>query len=51
MVGLGFVRPELRFAGGLGELVARIRSDVATARIQLDAPELQAHAQDAFLAS
>ncbi len=49
VVALGFVRPELRFPGGLGELIARIKADVATARIQLDAPELGAAASDPFL--
>ncbi|GLC45961.1 hypothetical protein PLESTF_001111400 [Pleodorina starrii] len=37
---LGFVRPEIRFSG-VEALIARIRTDTAIARVQLDAPELQ----------
>ncbi|GFR51297.1 hypothetical protein Agub_g13659 [Astrephomene gubernaculifera] len=43
VVVLGFLRPEIRFAG-LDALVARIRADIAIARVQLDTPDLRARA-------
>lgn len=36
MVALGYLRPEMRFAGGIKELIARIRADIAMSKNQLD---------------
>ncbi|KAJ9527679.1 hypothetical protein QJQ45_025951 [Haematococcus lacustris] len=49
VVVLGFIRPELKFQGGLPELMDRIQLDKAIARNQLDDPASHAHAQDPFL--
>jgi riboflavin kinase len=49
VLALGFIRPELRFAGGVPQLLARIRTDVGVAATLLDAPEMAAHAADPFL--
>ncbi|EFJ42265.1 hypothetical protein VOLCADRAFT_107321 [Volvox carteri f. nagariensis] len=40
---VGFLRPEIRFSG-VETLLARIRTDTAIARLQLDTPELRAAA-------
>lgn len=40
---LGFLRPEIKF-GSVDALVSRIRADIATARVQLEAPQLRAQA-------
>ena len=48
VLALGFMRPELKFAG-LNDLVARIRADVGQAAAMLDAPESAAAAEDAFI--
>jgi riboflavin kinase len=42
---LGHLRPEVRFAG-LPQLLARIRTDVGVARVQLDDPAWAAHRAD-----
>ena len=47
---LGFIRPEMKFEGGIAQLVARIRQDVGMASSLLDAPANAAAAGDAFLA-
>jgi riboflavin kinase len=47
---LGFIRPEMKFEGGLPQLVARIRQDVGMASSLLDAPHNAATAGDSFLA-
>lgn len=49
VVALGYLRPEMRFAGGIKELVARIRADVAISKNQLDDPEWAKHQQDSRL--
>ncbi|GAX73813.1 hypothetical protein CEUSTIGMA_g1264.t1 [Chlamydomonas eustigma] len=36
VVAIGFLRPEMKFPGGLSELIARIRADVAISKNQLD---------------
>ncbi len=46
---LGYIRPEMRFAGGLMQLIDRIKTDIAVARIQLDSEASRAAAQDSFL--
>jgi riboflavin kinase len=38
---LGFIRPEIRFAG-LQQLLARIKTDIGIAKAQLDEPEAAA---------
>eukprot|EP00798_Chlamydomonas_sp_ICE-L_P032291 gene32291-16857_t len=43
---LGYIRPEMRFAGGLPELISRINIDVATSKNLLDEAELQALKSD-----
>ncbi|KAG2449107.1 hypothetical protein HYH02_005855 [Chlamydomonas schloesseri] len=40
---LGFLRPEIKF-GSVDALVGRIKADIATARVQLEVPELRAQA-------
>lgn len=49
VVALGYVRPEMRFTGGLPELINRIKADIAAARIQLDDPELAKYTTDKTL--
>lgn len=44
VVALGYIRPEMRFPGGLPELVSRINTDKAIASTQLDDEELKAYA-------
>jgi riboflavin kinase len=46
VVAVGYLRPEMRFPGGIGELIARIRADVALAKAQLDDPGLQEFKSD-----
>ena len=41
VVALGYLRPEMRFPGGIGELIARIKADVAIANVQLSDVGLQ----------
>jgi riboflavin kinase len=38
VVALGFLRPEMKFPGGISELIARIRADIAISKNQLDEP-------------
>jgi hypothetical protein len=40
-VALGYIRPEMKFPGGLPELVNRIKLDIAIGKNQLDAQENQ----------
>ena len=49
MVALGYLRPEMKFPGGIGELIARIKADVAISKVQLDEPELVAFSKDSRL--
>ncbi|KAG1657679.1 hypothetical protein FOA52_013773 [Chlamydomonas sp. UWO 241] len=42
VVALGYIRPEMRFPGGIVELIARIRADVAIAKYALDEPAYKA---------
>ncbi len=51
VVALGYLRPEMRFAGGIGELVTRIKADIAISRIQLDDDALTRYQADPFLLS
>ena len=46
VVALGYLRPEMKFPGGIGELIARIKADVAIARVQLDYAEWQSFKTD-----
>ncbi len=47
VVALGFLRPEIKFKG-LPDLLARIKADVGSARVQLDHPEAEAMQQHPF---
>ena len=49
VVALGYLRPEMKFPGGIGELIARINADVAISKVQLDDPKLVAFSKDAML--
>lgn len=40
---VGFLRPEMRFAG-LQQLLGRIKTDIALAKLHTEDPELQQHA-------
>eukprot|EP00197_Chlamydomonas_leiostraca_P008743 CAMPEP_0202862592 /NCGR_PEP_ID=MMETSP1391-20130828/3577_1 /ASSEMBLY_ACC=CAM_ASM_000867 /TAXON_ID=1034604 /ORGANISM="Chlamydomonas leiostraca, Strain SAG 11-49" /LENGTH=433 /DNA_ID=CAMNT_0049542141 /DNA_START=140 /DNA_END=1441 /DNA_ORIENTATION=+ len=49
VVALGYVRPEMRFTGGLPELINRIRMDIAISRNQLEDGHWKAYANDPHL--
>ena len=51
VVALGYLRPEMRFAGGISELITRIRADVALSKVQLDDPELAVFQEDQWLSA
>jgi hypothetical protein len=49
VVVLGYIRPEMRFPGGLPQLIDRIKTDVAVGRNQLDDAENKKYMEDSFL--
>jgi hypothetical protein len=51
VVVLGYIRPEMRFPGGLPQLIDRIKTDVAVGRNQLDDAENKKFMEDSFLLS